>query len=364
MDCTTKTSPVKVASYLRRLYRPIGFHNDYSFALWFVLGGALMGFSCARLKYLDFRGVLCPENPLQGTDGAVPGECYYFEEPRGRAGIILHLAGILPAAILVVFQFIPVLRQACPIFHRINGYIIILLSTVSMAGVLVIAKPTFGGTLDMQAATGTATTIFLVCQSLAVYNVKRLQIEQHRAWMLRAWVSVSFIITMRIISIIIAMITSKKDPQYTIGSCKVIDYIYFHNSTVVETLYSDCAKFYSGESLDQRVIIRGDLTSSRPEQKAAGLNVAFGAGAWLALAIHCIAAELYLRLTPAEAERLRRVSYQRQLKAGMKNPGNAGLTAQKMGDALPWSYPGTQGFVCQGATPDISHDCEQVIHHE
>ena len=44
-----------------------------------------------------------------------------------------------------------------------------------------------------------------------------------------------------------------------------------------------------------------------------------------------------LHLTPREAERLRNVSYQRQVEAGMKNPGNAGLTVQKLGDAQPWA---------------------------
>lgn len=54
---------------------------------------------------------------------------------------------------------------------------------------------------------------------------------------------------------------------------------------------------------------------------------------WLALAIHAIGVEIYLHLTPKEAQRLRQVSYQRQLEAGMKNPGSAGLTADRLGDA-------------------------------
>lgn len=43
-----------------------------------------------------------------------------------------------------------------------------------------------------------------------------------------------------------------------------------------------------------------------------------------------------LHLTPAEAERLRNVSYQRQVEAGMKHPGRAGLTADRLGDAKIW----------------------------
>ena len=45
---------------------------------------------------------------------------------------------------------------------------------------------------------------------------------------------------------------------------------------------------------------------------------------------------LQIRLTPAEGERLRKVSYQRQVEAGMKYPGRAGLTADKLGDSAVW----------------------------
>ena len=46
--------------------------------------------------------------------------------------------------------------------------------------------------------------------------------------------------------------------------------------------------------------------------------------------------ELYLLLTPREGERLRNVSYQRQLEAGFSHPGSAGLTADRWGDSEPW----------------------------
>jgi hypothetical protein len=43
-----------------------------------------------------------------------------------------------------------------------------------------------------------------------------------------------------------------------------------------------------------------------------------------------------LHLTPREAQRLRQVSYQRQLEAGMRNPGSAGLTTDRLGDTDKW----------------------------
>ena len=67
------------------------------------------------------------------------------------------------------------------------------------------------------------------------------------------------------------------------------------------------------------------------------LDVNFGMAMWLALALHVIGVEIYLHLTPREHERLRQISYEKQLEAGFKNPGSAGVVAQRFGDANPWS---------------------------
>jgi hypothetical protein len=41
-------------------------------------------------------------------------------------------------------------------------------------------------------------------------------------------------------------------------------------------------------------------------------------------------------MTPAESERLRMVSYEKQLEAGFEHPGSAGLTVDRWGDAPVW----------------------------
>lgn len=163
---------------------------------------------------------------------------------------------------------------------------------------------------------------------------------------------------MRCISFIAATIASKTDTYYTITPCAVLDYTFGHNQTTVMGLYPDCATFYNGQNSNEVVMVRGDFGSPRPDLKAAGLNSSFGAGAWLALFIHCLAAEIYLRLTPAESERLRRISYQRQLERGMRNPGNEGLTVQRLGDAEPWVYPEDSGGVCE--VPRVSNSTASV----
>ena len=57
---------------------------------------------------------------------------------------------------------------------------------------------------------------------------------------------------------------------------------------------------------------------------------------WLGIFLHAVGVELYLNLTPAESERLRMVSYEKQKERGFKHPGSAGLTVDRWGDAPAW----------------------------
>jgi uncharacterized membrane protein len=136
--------------------------------------------------YLNLTGVFCAAGA--GGDGAAPGECYYYLGfTQYKVGIILHLAGVLPASILAIIQFIPAVRYKAIIVHRINGHMALLLFVVSLVGVFMIARHAFGGGLDIQAWIGTLSIMTMGSFVLAVINIKRLQIEQHRAWMLRGW---------------------------------------------------------------------------------------------------------------------------------------------------------------------------------
>lgn len=141
--------------------------------------------------YLDFENQFCPTTSRPGNSAA-PGECYYFRTfTRYKVGIIMHLAGVLPAGLLAVVQFTPFIRRRWIIVHRISGYASMVLYFFSVVGALMIARHSFGGGLDIQVWIGFVGIGTLVCFLLAMINIKRLQIEQHRAWMLRGWFYVS-----------------------------------------------------------------------------------------------------------------------------------------------------------------------------
>lgn len=188
----SKPAPNGFVAVARKVYHPLHFTKGYNFVFFFICAGALMGFSLARFMYLNINTYFC--NP-QHLGGAAPGECYYYSGEGGmryRIGILLHLAGILPAALLACFQFVPIIRHKLLLVHRIDGYLVIILSFVATAGVFMIADKAFGGDLSLQTVTGLASIMFLTSIILSYINIKRLQIEQHRAWMLRAWAYVRY----------------------------------------------------------------------------------------------------------------------------------------------------------------------------
>ncbi|KAF1927247.1 uncharacterized protein M421DRAFT_66072 [Didymella exigua CBS 183.55] len=324
--------------WVHKVYNSIGFSKAYNFALWFIFAGALFGFSLARFMYFSFDGHFCPPNP-QGGDSAAPGECYYYTTfTRDKIGIMLHLAGILPASILVCFQFTPFIRHKWIIIHRVLGYLAVLLYTVGLVGALMIAHMAFGGGLDVQLWAGFVGIGVLVCFILAIVNVKRLQIEQHRAWMLRGWFCAGSIITSRFIMIIAATIISNKG-HYIVWPCAKIAATISEDIDLVSA-YPACASYADGSKLGQVSAVLADMNGASAAEAAAALNVSFGMALWLAFAVHTVSVEIYLHLTPREAERLRQVSYTRQLEAGKHNPGSAGLTADRFGDAKPWLAEG------------------------
>ncbi|KAK1996604.1 hypothetical protein LX36DRAFT_658448 [Colletotrichum falcatum] len=311
----------------RKLYNPLGFSKGYNFVLFFIFFGALMGFTLARFQYLGFD-TFCK--------GAAPGECFYYRKGHEKAGIIIHLAGILPAGFLACFQFVPVIRHRALLFHRLSGYATLLLSLVGTAGAFMIARHAFGGGLEVQAGVGLMGIMFVVSLTLAYVNVKRLQIEQHRAWMLRAWFYAGSIVTLRLIQFSCAVIISRIGTYYAARSCGQVAYVVDDSNRTLE-LYPDCAAYFSGANPGQQTIVHADMLGATSAAEAgAAVSLPFGMALWLALALHAIGIEIYLRLTPAEAERLRNVSYKRQLEAGMSPAGRAGLTADRLGDSAKW----------------------------
>ncbi|KAG7290013.1 hypothetical protein NEMBOFW57_000005 [Staphylotrichum longicolle] len=139
---------------------------------------------------------------------------------------------------------------------------------------------------------------------------------------------------MRIILILSALIIS--DDGYSIPMpCAKVSYLMGSEAKTLAA-YPDCESYFSHQDANKAVLVPASMNGNG-SNAAAALSLGFGAAFWLAFTMHAIGVEVYLHLTPAEADRLRNVSYQRQLEAGMKHPGRAGLTTDRLGDSSLWT---------------------------
>jgi uncharacterized membrane protein len=151
-------------------------------------------FAIIHLPYINIDSVFCKTNEAGKvvSNSAAPGECYAYGHGSGRVGMFLHLATILPAAILVPLQFVSMLRKKATWFHRYNGWAVFALSCVSMMAVPFIVSTAFGGSLVTQGLMVVMDLLFLGSMALGVFHVRRGRYDKHRAWMTRAWAYVSY----------------------------------------------------------------------------------------------------------------------------------------------------------------------------
>ncbi|OJD32059.1 uncharacterized protein BKCO1_4100012 [Diplodia corticola] len=334
IDDSPVSSPVREAKEPSRyaaLHNWFGFQRAYNFPLFIVFAGAMFGFSLSRLQFYSFDGIFAANT--------VPGGMAAYHAGKYRIGLILHLAACLPSGLLLVLQFVPAVRHRWLTFHRINGYVVFLLVLVSNAGAcIVLGRRESGTRVDAQSAEAAMVLMTSVSMAAAYWNVKRLQIDQHRAWMLRTMFYYGVIITDRVIAQIAAIIISAYGGYYTVWSCRKMEYTYAQFG--MQTLAQDYPGCFSGNGtmLDPRahVVVEAIHDASRPPNLGASITIPFGTSLWMALVLHIIGVEMYLSLTPRESARLRQVSYEKQCEAGFRNPGYGGWTVDRWGDAEKW----------------------------
>lgn len=319
-----------------------------------IFGGALIGFILARLQHIDINRRFCPRVPASDGSTGFPSACYWVVHfSRYRAGMILHLSTSLPAGLLAVFQFVPGIRHSAIMYHRIAGYTAVTLAVIGNVGALMITDTAMGGDMATRTFIGLVALVTTATFGMAIYNVRRQQLDGHRAWMLRTWAYLGFIVSLRILqAIMTAILTRWPSTSGPVSiPCAELRYIYLADENreggyfapsafdAFDDMYPTCKQTETGPSTDAVLVaVEGWLGSDRGQTVAVSMST-FAAAGILALILHAVVVEIYLNLTSAETERLRMVSHQRQLDKGYKNPGSAGIVAQRFGDAHPWVPP-------------------------
>lgn len=239
-----------------------------------IFAGGMLGFSLSRLPDLNY------DHKARDEFNFVPGYWYYLRSGHFRVGMIMHLATALPAGILMVLQFTPVIRKKWITFHRLNGYTVLSLLLISNGAASVVLPHKHGGGARSaaQTAEGFLVIITTLGMAMAWWNIRRKQIDQHRAWMLRTMFYYGTIITSRIISFISVPIISRIGNYYGVWSCDELDFLYKGlEMPFPEADYPSC--LLPNGTLDRwfRVAIKVADNPNKPEQYGVSYFQPFGA---------------------------------------------------------------------------------------
>lgn len=324
-----KAAPNKFVATVRRIYNPLGFQRGYNFPLWIIFGLGALGFCASRAMYLDYDHTYRDEK-------WATGDWETQSKGRGRVGLLMHLACVIPIGFLLPLQFLPVIRHKFMLYHRIAGYVLMLLLLAGNVGAILISDSAMGATIEMRLFVPVLAGMTIVSLVLAYLNIKRLQIDQHRAWMLRTWVYAFVIVSQRLMQLPTMDIISSMGSFYVPMKCHSIEHI-------MSLIQPGLAPLFYPECAENPSLVVAVLANNNPLPNEQGIPPLHQIGAAvqltlmptliLAIFLHVFGIELYLHLTGAEAKRLKKVSRERQLARGWNKAGNASwLTKETWGD--------------------------------
>jgi len=261
----------------------LGFKEKSSFVSLFIFGGALIGYCLARTMMLD---------PAKVPTLLVPGEWFWLRRRMYNICIFMHIYSAIISGIFAVFQFIPAIRRRSMILHRINGYLVLVFLIPSTISGAIVGRRAFGGDLNVQTTLYVATLLIIFSAGMGIFNVRRTR--KHRRWMLRMVVLDAMPITAHLIGLAIRTIAIDLGNYYAVWRCDQLLFV-MTNVTAVEQLYPQCTK--AGVDLTEVFVAVHASVKGGRLGSASITRATFGMCMWLALVIHIIGVEIYIRKT-------------------------------------------------------------------
>jgi len=280
---------IKSPGVLQHIYMTIsyllGFKETWSLTLFFIFGGALVGFVLARSFMLDPRSANIRKN-------MPPAEWYSNHRAPYRGALIAHIWSSFFIAWGVIFQFMPSLRRDYVALHRANGYGTLFLIPASVSSGWVVARHAFGGAPVTQALFYLLGLSVLVTGTIGMLNFR--DTRQHRKWMLRMSALLGVIISARLIMLATRAILTDIGTYYALFSCDEIRFL--TGSSLTE--YPACAAALANNTTLTSVYVAIHASMNEKGLNAnAAIRLSFPVGLWMALVIHIVGVELYIHLT-------------------------------------------------------------------
>jgi hypothetical protein len=268
------------ADFYRSVSWVAGFKEKFSLILLIFFGGTLIGFCLARTIMM---------NPANVRDKTVQGEWFWYRQRLYKPCIFIHVYLSIISGIFAVFQFIPAIRRRAVILHRINGYLVLALLIPSTVSGAIVARRAFGGELNVQSSFYTLSFLIVFSALSGIMNVK--QTRKHRKWMLRTVTFAAAPITAHFAMFAARRITSEIGSYFATWRCDEILFV-LNNTDTVTQLYPQCAEADDLGSLHAAIRV---AVKDGPLGFASSVRATFGMALWLAIVIHIIGVEFYIR---------------------------------------------------------------------
>ncbi|KAG9088087.1 hypothetical protein FS749_002426 [Ceratobasidium sp. UAMH 11750] len=293
--------------------RWLRFRTRLSTRLWTTFVIAVLAISVARVPWLFPKGIELRQ---------FPDEHYHYRFPFNKALLWTHLASVLPSAMLATVQFVPRFRARAIGLHRNTGQVVNVMSFVSVLTAWGMGRLAFGGDLATQSSVYLLGAMVLWSVVKAWSAIRRLQIDEHRMWIIRAWSYQAQVLTERLVmGILMVYVTVARGYYYAIP-CDQVSYI-LDDQELYARDYPQCQAEWIGSRVTH-VSIEANVSEEAGLGITAAARVTFGASMWIAILIHVLGTEYYLYKTKDESERLRDVSGKRQKARQALNEQHAG----------------------------------------
>ncbi|KAG8686036.1 hypothetical protein FRC12_024105 [Ceratobasidium sp. 428] len=239
------------------------------------------------------------------------GENYYFQVPLNKAFLWAHIAAVLPAGLLVIIQFIPRIRARAINVHRTAGKIVFILTFISIITAWGVTRVSFGGDLASQSGMYTLGAMILWSTTKAWLAIRRLDIDEHRAWVIRAWSYYMSVVTLRLIMVVAMTVISLTGGLYQAIPCGEVAYI-LNNRSEYSRKYPQCQAEWTGPRVTHVSVEANVIDDTNELGFTAALQCVFGMSTWVGMWIHAIGTEYYLLKTKDESDRLREAPTKRR----------------------------------------------------
>ncbi|KAF9258562.1 hypothetical protein L218DRAFT_729626 [Marasmius fiardii PR-910] len=273
-------------SFYLSLSRMLGFREKLSLILMFIFGGALLGYCLAKSFFMDSK---------KRMELTTAGELFWFNRAPYKATYIIHIFLSILGGIFVGSQFIPAIRRQFMFFHRINGYFCILTIGLSNIAGAVVARRSFGGELNVQSAYWTLAIMSTLALTLGIWYVRR-DTRKHRRWMLKGVVYFAAVITGRLTMMAANAIITLSGEYSVPWRCDEL-FSVLNDTKQLSRLYPECQT--SGNTLVNPT--RSVTVHCSVHEGSLGIasceRATHGMGLWVALLLHVVGVEIYLRCT-------------------------------------------------------------------